>query len=83
MSVNPEHARNPPAGWKEILYGMYRSLDEDRVLAVAAGVTFYGLLSVFPAIGAVVSLYGLIADSGTSATTLIGSQASCRVELLR
>jgi len=65
MSVNPEHARNPPAGWKEILYGMYRSLDEDRVLAVAAGVTFYGLLSVFPAIGAVVSLYGLIADSGT------------------
>ena len=65
MSVNPEHARNPPAGWKDILYGMYRSLDEDRVLAVAAGVTFYGLLSVFPAIGAVVSLYGLIADSGT------------------
>jgi membrane protein len=33
------------------------------VLAVAAGVVFYGLLAVFPAITAVVSLYGLFAKA--------------------
>src|SRR5687768_608308 len=64
----PDDARPraaPRRGWKDILIGTYRSLEEDRVLAVAAGVTFYGLLAVFPAIGAVVSLYGLFADGST------------------
>lgn len=40
------------------------------MLAVAAGVTFYGLLAVFPAIAAIVSLYGLFADSATITRTL-------------
>lgn len=48
--------------WKSIILAVYHSLDDDRVLAVAAGVTFYGLLAIFPAIGALVSLYGLFAD---------------------
>jgi membrane protein len=64
----PGDARHRAAsrrGWKDILLGTYRSVEEDRVLAVAAGVTFYGLLAVFPAIGALVSLYGLFADSAT------------------
>jgi membrane protein len=67
-----ETARRPTAGreWKEILLDTYRSITDDRVLAVAAGVTFYGLLAVFPAIGAVVSLYGLFADSATITDTL-------------
>ena len=52
-------------GWKEILLGTFRSISEDRVLAVAAGVTFYGLLALFPAIGAIVSLYGLFADGAS------------------
>ena len=56
--------------WKDILLGTYRSISDDRVLAVAAGVTFYGLLAVFPAIGAVVSLYGLFADGATIRGTL-------------
>jgi hypothetical protein len=32
------------------------------LLAVAAGVVFYGLLAVFPAVTALVSLYGLFAS---------------------
>ena len=52
-------------GWKEILLGTFRSISEDRVLAVAAGVTFYGLLALFPAIGAIVSLYGLFTDGAS------------------
>ncbi|EAQ36299.1 hypothetical protein NB311A_20216 [Nitrobacter sp. Nb-311A] len=52
----------PKRSWKQILAGTYKSISADRVLAVAAGVTFYGLLAVFPAVAALVSLYGLFAD---------------------
>jgi membrane protein len=44
---------------------VYNEIGDDRVLAIAAGVTFYGLLALFPAIGALVSLYGLLADPAT------------------
>jgi membrane protein len=40
-------------------------MNENRLFAVAAGVVFYGLLAVFPAITAFVSLYGLVADPST------------------
>jgi membrane protein len=47
---------------KSLLVSLYNEVMEDRVLAVAAGVAFYGLLAVFPAITALVSLYGLFND---------------------
>ncbi|PZF76901.1 YihY/virulence factor BrkB family protein [Aestuariivirga litoralis] len=50
------------AGWWEMLKRTYAEVNKDRVQAVAGGVTFYGLLSLFPAITVLVSLYGLIAD---------------------
>jgi membrane protein len=37
-------------------------VQEDRVLLVAAGVTFYGLLALFPATAALIALFGLFAD---------------------
>lgn len=40
-------------------------MQEDRLLAIAAGVVFYALLALFPAVTALVSLYGLFADIGT------------------
>ena len=52
----------PPEGWSEIVQRTYHEIGRDRVLAVAAGVTFYGLLALFPAVSAFVSLYGLAAD---------------------
>lgn len=55
----------PPAGWYDIAKRTYYEVDRDRVLAVAAGVTFYGLLALFPALAAFVSLYGLIASPET------------------
>lgn len=55
----------PAKGWKDILWRVYVGFSEDRLLAVAAGVTFYGLLALFPAIGAFVSIYGLVADPAT------------------
>src|SRR5436190_10392414 len=55
----------PWAGWKDILWRTYQQISEDRLLAVAAGVVFYGLLALFPAVTAVVSLYGLFAKAST------------------
>ena len=55
----------PLRGWKDILWRTYQQIGEDRLLAVAAGVVFYGLLALFPAITAVVSLYGLFANAST------------------
>ena len=52
----------PARGWKDILWRVWEEIGQDRVMAVAAGVTFYGLLAIFPAIAAFVSLYGLVAD---------------------
>src|SRR5438105_2365264 len=52
----------PWRGWKDILWRTYEEVQEDRLLAVAAGVVFFGLLAFFPAVTAFVSLYGLFAD---------------------
>lgn len=41
---------------------IYAEFSEDRIPAVAAGITFFFLLALFPAIASVVSLYGLVAD---------------------
>jgi membrane protein len=51
--------------WASVLWRVYQKMNENRLLAVAAGVVFYGLLAVFPAITAFVSLYGLMADPST------------------
>jgi membrane protein len=55
----------PAKGWKDILWRVYAQVGEDRVLSVAAGVTFYALLAIFPGIAAFVSLYGLVSDATT------------------
>src|SRR3954463_9403920 len=55
----------PARGWKDIVWRVYEEINKDRILAVAAGVTFYGLLALFPALAALVSIYGLFADPAT------------------
>lgn len=53
------------ASWKQILKRVYGQISEDRVSSVAAGMTFFGLLALFPAITAFVSIFGLVADRST------------------
>ena len=60
----------PARGWKDILWRIYQNISEDRVVLVAAGITFYSILALFPAIAALVALYGLFADPGTIASNL-------------
>ena len=43
------------ADWSSILWRVYQKMNDNRLLAVAAGVVFYGLLAVFPALTAFVS----------------------------
>jgi membrane protein len=55
----------PWTGWKDVFWRVYTSVNDNRLLAVAAGVVFYSLLAIFPAVAAFVSLYGLVADAST------------------
>jgi membrane protein len=55
----------PARGWKDILLRIWKNIGKDRVVVVAAGVTFYSVLALFPAIAALVALYGLFADPTT------------------
>ncbi|WP_085984143.1 YihY/virulence factor BrkB family protein [Allomesorhizobium alhagi] len=60
-------SRIPLAGWKDVLWRVARESNEDRIMLVAAGVTFYLLLALFPALAAFVSLYGFVANPHTIA----------------
>src|SRR5262245_32869143 len=55
----------PAKGWKDVALRIYNGISEDRILALAAGVTFYVLLALFPGIAGLIALYGLYADAGT------------------
>lgn len=55
----------PAKGWKDILLRTYRDVGENRIMLVSAGVTFFALLAIFPAVAALVSIYGLVADAST------------------
>jgi len=59
-AASPRHI--PQQGWKDILNRTRKEVAEDQVPLVAAGVTFYTLLALFPGLAAFVSLYGLFAD---------------------
>ena len=60
----------PARGWKDILVRIYRNVGDDRVVAMAAGVTFYSILALFPAVGAIVALYSLFSDPRTISSHL-------------
>ena len=54
----------PLRGWKDILIRTYREFNEDQLPMIAAGVSFYSLLAIFPGMAAFVALYGLFAEIG-------------------
>lgn len=52
----------PVKGWKDILSRVRIEVKRDRVMLLSAAVAFHALLAMVPALVAIVSLYGLIAD---------------------
>jgi membrane protein len=68
------HAKSPaeiPAkGWKDILLRVYGNIGDHRILALAAGMTYYSILAIFPALAALVAIYGFFSDPGSIAKHL-------------
>ncbi len=52
----------PSSGWRDIAWRVKDELTNDNASIVAAGVAFYIVLALFPALAAIVSLYGLMMD---------------------
>ena len=76
----------PALGWKDVLFRVYHSLEQDRVMLIAAGSTFYLLLALFPALTAFASLYGFLADRTTIAgniSALVGILPNDTIDLIR
>lgn len=62
----------PARGWWHALKRVAMGFIEDRVMTEAAGVTFYALLALFPAIACLISFYGLVTDPSTLGAQLAG-----------
>lgn len=58
----------PAKGLRDVFWRVVDAVIVDRVTLIAAGVTYFLLLSLFPALGALVALYGFVADP----TTIMG-----------
>ena len=52
----------PKPGWRDILWRTKDEISDDHVSMVAASIAFYGLLAIFPAIAAMISVWGLLFD---------------------
>jgi len=52
----------PAKGWKDVAARTRAEVKDDRVTLLSAGVAFYSLLALVPALVALVSMYGLVAD---------------------
>jgi membrane protein len=64
-ATTPVHI--PWRGWKDIFIRTYHEVQNDRLLSLAAGVVFYSLVALFPAIAAGVSVYAFFSNAATIA----------------
>ncbi|WP_370632860.1 hypothetical protein [Hasllibacter sp. MH4015] len=50
----------PAKGWKDIAFRVKDEIAADHVGLISAGVAFYALMAIFPAITALMALAGLV-----------------------
>lgn len=55
-------AELPPAAWKSILLRTKDQVQSDAVTILAGGVAFFAVIAIFPAMVALLSIYGLVSD---------------------
>lgn len=67
--ISPERGRLadtpgeiPKQGWRDVLLRVKSQIGEDNVSLTAAGVAYGWLLAIFPLLGSLISIYGLVAD---------------------
>jgi membrane protein len=58
----------PARGWKEIARRTRQAMKTDKLGTLAAGVSYYATLAVFPGLIAIVTIFGLIANPATIVT---------------
>jgi membrane protein len=57
----------PKRSWREVIRRAIREFKEDDLTLLAAALTYYGVLSLFPALLVLLSLLGLLGSSATQA----------------
>jgi membrane protein len=57
--------------WRYVLRKTVREFSDDQCIDLAAALTFFGVLSVFPAAVALVSLLGVVGQAGSSVDTVV------------
>jgi membrane protein len=62
----------PAKGWLDILKRVLGEISRDNVMLIAAGVAFYGLLALFPAVTATMAIAALFLDPSQVTTQLEG-----------
>ena len=55
----------PLRGWWQVVQRVWTESGRDNLSVVAAGCAFFALFAIFPALSALISLYGLSADPAT------------------
>ena len=76
---DPEHEDKPDAptrlekrSWKYILSRTVREFTADQCMDAAAGLTYYAILAMFPALVAVFSLLGVVGQEDEAADAVLG-----------
>ncbi len=57
----------PARGWKDVAKRTVGQIQGDHLPLISAGVAFFFLLGLFPALAAIISIYGWVADPATVA----------------
>lgn len=52
----------PFKGWRDVVLRVYHAFNDNNLSIIAAGVSFYGMLAIFPGVAAFVAVYGLVQD---------------------
>jgi membrane protein len=60
----------PARGWLQVAKRGWKEAKADHVPLLSAGVAYYAFMAIFPALIALVAIYGLFADPATIATQL-------------
>jgi len=79
QAPHPDDSRKPDdptdlskPSWKYILRKTMREFSKDQCTDLAAALTYYGVLALFPAMLAVISLLGLVGDPQETTDALLG-----------
>ena len=74
-------SRIPVRGWKDVLLRVKVEAKQDHVMLMAAGVAFFGLLALVPALVALLSIYGLAFDPDRIDEQLVDALAAAPAEV--